>query len=428
MNNRPGWTTMANAVPALVVLAGLTSGAAFADDFQREFPVVDPACTRSSLAESSDQGNQAAWQRLTTAIGQTSPDSDAARLLVPELINAVEAADAPPELRQRAALMLGRIGVPAESAVPVLVRLIQAADRDGQAVSDAALPSHWSLKALGLFRQVAAPAVSTLAPLLAQRDRSLADRILLADVLGQIGSGPAIESLTSELLRAQAESGMEADAPAALLRKMLIESLALNGPRAASALPAFVRSLNDPGAEVRRAACDAISALGPRGEPALDALTERLVLDDDAHTRDSAAMALGSIGSEALPLLIRLLETDDRELQRRAASSLGIMTPRPDPVPAALLKAMSAQDAGVRIEAIAAVWKVTRDGKKVMEPLLRELSAPDRQIRRRASVLLLNLPEWPERLARSLEMLADQTDDAGRAAAWVLRERRRQAD
>lgn len=157
-------------------------------------------------------------------------------------------------------MLPGRIGKPAAAAVPVLLRLRSGSDR------------YWALKSLGLFGEVAASAVDQLAPELHDPSRGYSDRILVADVLGQIGTGPAIEALGRELVqsgRSQPGDSRSGDAASQLLIKTMLDAIALAGPRAVGALPAIVRSLENPDCEIRRKACQAIGQLGPRAESSI---------------------------------------------------------------------------------------------------------------------------------------------------------------
>jgi hypothetical protein len=80
----------------------------------------------------------------------------------------------------------------------------------------------------------------------------------------------------------------------------------------------------------------------------------------------------------------------------------------------------------VRIEAVDAVWKISRDSNLVAAALVEFLSEDDRQVRRRAARLLVELKPLLRETSRKLEELAAGSSSNGsRAAAYVLRERSR---
>ena len=344
------------------------------------------------------------------------PKSPQAIDRIPQLIGLIRDAAAPKVLRQQAGMLLGRIGKPAVAAIPALIRLL----RDPETPANAT--RSWALKSLGLFGELAADAVPQLSRELSDRSRSQDDRILIADVLGQIGTLAALQALSTELLRPQSEyTNSEA-----LLRQVMVDAVALTGPRAIVALPALTRMTADRNADVRRKACRAIGQIGPRADLSLDPLLERLVLDETPAVRDAAAAAMGKIGPAAVSMLIDVMDSGDAELQWRAARSLQTIGSRAQPAVESLQRAFCATDARVRIESLEAAWRIRNDPKLVAGPLIQELSSSDRQIRRHASRLLVEIDPLPASALMQLRAhAADRRRDDSRAASYVLRERAR---
>lgn len=369
---------------------------------------------------------------LEETIRTLDPCSPLASQHVPSLTTVVASPHCPAVLRQRAGMLLGRIGMPASDAVPVLIGLLDGVDRP------------WAMKSLGLFGEVAAPAVGQLASELRDESRGIEDRILVADVLGQVSTGPAIEALGRELLRdgslvAVTNTGSQDAAGTRLLRKTMLDAIALAGPKAVGALPALLRSLEDPDSETRRKACQAIGQLGPRAEPAIDSVVERLALDEAAEVQDAAAETLGQLGTAAVPVLIRVLRDAPPDLQWRAAKSLGrfgetwLGPGRLDPtrrlgtaseeVARELTLLFESKDARVRIESIEAVWRIQRRADAVALPLVAELNSIDRENKKTATRVLIELPDLPDDVRSRLQELRDGSSSASRPASEILRQR-----
>ena len=366
---------------------------------------------------------------LEEMVRTLDPASTAAKRAVDSLIAVISDDRCPAVLRHRAGMLLGRIGEPAAAAVPVLLRLRSGDNR------------YWALKSLGLFGEVAAGAVGQLAPELHDLSRESGDRILVADVLGQIGTGPAIEALGQELLRRDRSTSGNSSTDAAgsqLLTKTVLDAISLAGPKAVGALPAIVRSLEHPESEIRRKSCLAIGQLGPQAEPAIDSVLERLALDDSPEVQDAAAAALGQLGPNAVPVLLRVVRDAPPGLQWRAARSLGRFGStwtgtRIDPrrglgedrptVVRELVAQFESEDSRVRIESLESVWRIQRRPELVAIPLIAELGSADRQTRMAAIRVLVELDELPDEATDSLTKLCAEPSAEGRSACEVLRKR-----
>jgi len=372
-------------------------------------PITAPCATSKQIRE------------LEEAMQTLNPDSPQARKSISLLIAVVEDSGCPPILRQRAGMCLGRIGSPAAAAVPILIQLLAAEQRP------------WALKSLGLFGKTASAAVRPLAADLRDSSLSLEDRILVADVLGQIGTGQALESLGQELLHmTQAHSGFStgSGSPRRLLHRTMLDAVALAGPEAVGVLPALLRSLEHPHSEVRRHACQTIGQLGPRAESAVDSIFERLALDDSPEVRDAAAVALGRLGPNAIPVLLRVVRDAPADLQWRAARTLGSYDRRRLQIQmrARIVRELAArfgsESGRVRIESLTAVWRLERNAQLVALPLIRELQAHERQFRMAATQVLVELDGLPVEAERILQELCAEMNPAGRSAREILRKRR----
>jgi HEAT repeat protein len=114
-------------------------------------------------------------------------------------------------------------------------------------------------------------------------------------------------------------------------------------PPPKSAVPALVDAMKDSQSTVRRHAAEALGRYdGPEGEAAMRALLAAMG-DQDFWVRSHAGRSLARYGEAAalaVPVIIRLLRTEDRNLRREAAKTLGEFGPSAGVAIAALLVAL----------------------------------------------------------------------------------------
>ena len=384
-----------------------------------------PVSSQPGSAEDVTTGSVAV--DIEKLLANLDPTSDEAMEAVPVLLAALRNPESDSTVRERSAKLLARIGEPARHAVPTLIDLLKQpgpASEKNQPVTGSKIETdvrYWTMKSLGVFGSVAADAVPTIRQLLESPQTSLELRVLAADTLGQIRSPAAVGVLTTELMKSHSSDS--------LLRLTMIDSLGLCGPQAVGAVPALARATEDSNATIRRKACAAIGALGPRAESGTASLMERLVLDEDPAVKDAAASALAQLGASSVPSLIELLEQGGPELQWRAARALGQIGNAAEATQTALERSFENSTNEVRIEAVDAVWKITRDPNLVAAPLMKELATDDRQIRRRAAQLLIELNPLPAETLAALSRISETGNSSeARAAAYVIRERARKTD
>jgi HEAT repeat protein len=248
------------------------------------------------------------------------------------------------DMSQRAAYVVGRFGVAAASAVPVLLEIIAKQSPPDPVFIDAlvqigepAVPQiltaaekvplnqltaeHWMLKCL---QSMGAFAVNSVRNGLGHKDASV--RLLSVRALTALGhdARDASTSLLEKLddpevqVRAAALGALVAvDAPSKLMLPRIEKSLNDASPvvrlAAAKLVPklgdegkhlnaAVIDKLNDPDASVRRGILD---AFGPEQAGAIPAL---LPLLDKADLRLPVVQALGRMGGSAMPALPKLVE------------------------------------------------------------------------------------------------------------------------
>lgn len=421
-------------VVVTLCVACAAAGQAVACELSRGKHAVAPngGVEVASRPESSAQSGATAESRtrIEMLLSELDPSSEQAADAVPVLLAALRNPETDTTLRERSAAMLGRIGEPARGAVDVLIEVLVRAQREKPATSaNDQSPtnedtSYWVMKCLGLFGNVADGAVPAVSQVFTSPASSSELRVLAADTLGQIRTAASIDVLTTELMKPRRRSDHES----IILRQTVIDSLALAGPLATAAIPGLARALEDDNADIRRKACDTLGALGPRAEGGMDSLFECLILDEDAAVKDAAANALARVGQPGVAMLVDLLERGGPDLQWRAARSLGQTRPAAKLAIEPLKLAFDNSSPEVRIEAVDAAWKISRDASVVDSYLLKLLSERDRQIRRRAAGLLVGVgPLSRETSAALLELSLSGGTHGRRAAAYVIRERSRRA-
>jgi HEAT repeat protein len=328
-------------------------------------------------------------ERWRARIKNLDPAEPQTTETVEGLIKLVDDPHVPWITRRQAAHTLGRIGVSARRAVPLLIHLLDEKEpRDQQPA-----PCLWAIKAIALFGPVAAKATPALAEILNNETARFEHRASTIDALARIGTAHplAIASLINALAQRPAHSTNEAARDANSLRELAANGIDFVGPAAASAIPALIRATRDENESVRRKATLALGAMGPRAEIAMPALVDLLGFDESAAVRDAAAKSLAGVGAAAVSPLKKLLTDEDPAIRWRAAMALGQLRRLAISAVPALRDATADVSPIVRMESIEALWHVTGKADVVLPGLLETLTVADRQVRIRAFRLLVQL-------------------------------------
>jgi HEAT repeat protein len=238
-----------------------------------------------------------------------------AEAVVTALIAALQDENA--EVRSSAALALGRMGTPALSAKPFLVKMLEE-DREGMSV----------VMALGWFGSNAEDTIPAIGALLSDA--------LYGDYSSHI-VGVALENIGSKALRYQLDNilrNTDEEAAAKILRvigsgaKELVpvlidllqdtttrykaaDILAAIGPDAKEALPTLIKILKDNDPQARNIAISAIAAIGPDAKEAIPALLELLQNTESASEAAEALVAIKTDAETDVPVLVKLLNNPD---------------------------------------------------------------------------------------------------------------------
>jgi HEAT repeat protein len=211
--------------------------------------------------------------------------------VVPRLIGLLQ--DPNPEVRQTAALSLGKIAPP--EAASSLIRALRDAN---------SLVRQYSAWGLGnLEENATAGAVPALFLLLGDPVSAVADSA--AQAIGKIGAEP---EATTELLAMLKDGPVQAKRTAVTV---------LGGLESPQSYPGLLNALQDDDARVRQGAIAALGELGDRR--AVPAIEARL-RDPDVGVRNEAAYRLGTLGDDrSLPALRITAGGDPNDSVRRWA-------------------------------------------------------------------------------------------------------------
>jgi HEAT repeat protein len=136
-------------------------------------------------------------------------------------------------------------------------------------------------------------------------------------------------------------------------------------------VPSLIRAIGDPDWRVRKTAVEAL--VGLVDAEVIDSLLCTLSRDDNAGARNSAIEALIHIGAKSVESLLRSLETPDPDVRKFIVDILGeIKDPRAVP---ALIGSLDDADENIQVAAAEALGKIK--DRRAVDPLLACLSRSD---------------------------------------------------
>jgi HEAT repeat protein len=156
------------------------------------------------------------------------------------------------------------------------------------------------------------------------------------------------------------------------------------GPEAERAIPALMKMMKDQVMIVRMGAAVGLGGIGPKAREAIPLLADALESPHEDHNvKDRAAEALGKMGPEAIPALVKALQNNQYFARRISARALGEIGGA-DAVPA-LIKALQDDDRSVRWLTIEALGKIGPDAREAIPALTRALQDKRYSIRASAT-------------------------------------------
>jgi HEAT repeat protein len=401
----------------LLLLGGLGFPELRADEFAPDAP--DSSAPGLIAGRSTEE-----WNEWIQSLVPSSPEGAAA---VPVLVDVLLDSDMPDTARMQAALLVGRCGEPVRPHVPRIAELLR------QPAGEELGPADWGLKCLALLGPVAAEATPDVRDVLQSPERSQRERLLAIEALGRIGpANPQTLSLLVAVLdeeattdAASSETTVTTPATHERLERQVaaVDMIATFGSAATPTVPRLVRCARSTHEPLR---WSATTALGAIGSPlALSPLVDLLLFDESAEVRHAAAVSLSQLGPPAVPTLVQLLEDPEPEVRARAADALRRVGRKAASADRPLQTVLDDSSPLVRLNAMEALWAITGDAAVTVERAATMLDEPDRDLRRRAFLLLVEAGSRPggEAAVPLLEQLAESSDPRQRQQAMIgLRE------
>lgn len=341
---------------------------------------------------------------------------------VPKLVTLLK--DGKPEVRERAARALGRMGSDAASALPALLAATRAAG-GAQAFADAlaqigpqALPalldalqkgkpeeSAWILRALRGFGPPAIPVLNE-----ALKHPSAAVRAAAAGTLGSMGREAADAINPLFVLTEDASPEVQA----ASLRALVALRADSNRLK-----PLLQTALASKHADVRKAGAAGTAAFGGAAQLGVNGLLD-LLDDDDAAGRVAAVQALGQLGAQAAPAVDALAaRLGDPALQSLAMEALGKIGPAAAPAVPRLLDA--AKNTDQRASVLPTLTAIGKGATPALPKLYEWLDDPAGDVRAATATAIAAVEtDAAKALAVLIPLAADQSGRMRRAAALGL--------
>jgi HEAT repeat protein len=284
--------------------------------------------------------------------------------------------NADPQVRLHAAMGLALMESVPKEALPELLRGLGDPERQVR---------HWSIRALQKLSPPPPEIVPALTVALADDDWTV--RLAAVDIMGRMGpDAPGAAAPLANVLRGDRDEDVRVWAALALGRV---------DPRGTVSVPALTGALNQ-SLPVRIAAIHALSELGPAAKPAVPALAKSLhesgpedqpfwpsgksgglfVVEEwkepfalyGGSVGFAAAVALGSIGDEAVPALVGAVRAESGPVKCWSIWALGKTGPAAGAAVPELERALADEDPAVRREAAAALGEIRRPGDPTRPP------------------------------------------------------------
>jgi HEAT repeat protein len=335
-------------------------------------------------------------QLLVSTLRATGATPDTA---VPVLITELKSEDV--HRRRCAALVLDKLDVRVDAALPVLERLARDRNEDWRWLR------YKAIKALGNYASEGLAIVGLVETFHQSGFGGI--KILAENELRKLGAR-AVSPLVALLKKGEAD-----------LRERAARALPTMGENAREAIPVLREALHDRSPNVRLAVVLALQKLGS-DDGLLAPVLAGLLRESDRAIRSRAARALGSVrAGETWTMEVLLKATRDElpEIRSSAALALGELgAASAVPVLGELLKDPIPS---VRANSALALGTLGPDAKAAIPSLMQLLKVPDPSVRHAACVALVKLdPQGEAFLPQLTELLHDKAIHVSAAAFRVL--------
>ena len=183
-----------------------------------------------------------------------------------------------------------------------------------------------------------------------------------------------------------------------LLRGEAARTLGKIGPGTGvkEVVPGLVEALRDKNEFVRKEVATALGNMGPSAKEAIPALIDLLGEGrPTGYTRadvgGAASEALGKIGKDAVPLLVKALKSRDTDVRTGAAYALAGIEAQAKDATGDSTAALGDRDAGVRAAAACALGRIGPDAKSATPAVRGLLNDKDESVRKAATEALKRL-------------------------------------
>ena len=190
-------------------------------------------------------------------------------------------------------------------------------------------------------------------------------------------------------------------------------------------VPDLLTALNDPNAEVREAAADALGNMGPLAKAAFPVLENAAKTDTGKPVRDKCVDAMNKIGAPQrgdLSDFLASLKDARPGLRAAAAQAIGMIGPDAKDAGSPLEKALADPSADVRISAAQALWNIKSKSAKDLTPIaVICLQDKDSGVRSRAAAALGSFKAGDNEVLDALQnALRDPSGKVRVQAAYAL--------
>ncbi|MFO0964688.1 MAG: HEAT repeat domain-containing protein [Gemmataceae bacterium] len=248
-----------------------------------------------------------------------------------------------------------------------------------------------------------------------KEEKDLGVKVKMAEAVWAVDRPPP-SVLTPFLIEA-----LKAKAPA--VRMEAAGVLGQMGAKAKAGTPALIRVLKDKDDAVRIAAIAALGEIGPvakeAAEPLLDAIQEK---NKDLLIDTMVAAALGKLGPDVVPLLVKTVEEASGRRRLAAVYALGEIGAPAAKGTEALIKVLKQKDNLEHLFAVQALGKIGPAAKAAAATVRPLLKAKDDGLRLEAALTLHLLTKESETLPIVFEYLSDEKRGLTYEAALALKQ------